>query len=278
MPGSCATTMTDVGARRRGGREQRARRGAVQLRVERDRDARARRRRPRPSSARAARCSRGSRRAGSRSRRAAAPCAARRAARGRSADGRGRRGAGSPQSDFACRTSASRIIGRTAFPARSSSTHSAASRTVRPSAASAVASTSTMSALRESRIGCRRARARARAAPTRRARRAPTPGIPVRRSGRTRRRRCRDGCRRRRDPAISSACGRDVGGAAAAHVVERDDGDARVRRAPRVGDGVGEVGDAELHDPRAGRGRPRRGAAPGSRSRRRRAGRSARRS
>ena len=49
-------------------------------------------------------------------------------------------------------------------------------------------------------------------------------------------------------PAISSASAATSASAAPPHVVERHDRDAPVGRAPGVGDGVREVGDAELHD------------------------------
>ena len=118
---------------------------------------------------------------------------------------------------------------------------------MRPSAASAVASTSTMSALR-SRASRASARTSARSSHA-----ASPPGTEAGHPG-------RDGAVAdvhvdiEMDAAATAArdlerLRGDVRGAAATDVVERDDGDAPVGRAPRVGDGVREVGDAELHDP-----------------------------
>ena len=88
---------------------------------------------------------------------------------------------------------------RAARPAANSSTHSAARRTVRPSAASVVASISTRSALAHARIGCRRAHERAQLPRGEPAGHRGGAGR-ARPNGRTRRRRHRGARGRRRRP------------------------------------------------------------------------------
>ncbi len=135
---------------------------------------------------------------------------------------------------------------REARPAANSSTHSAARRTVRPSAASVVASISTRSARAHARIGARGPHERAQL-PCRQA-----AGHRGRAGGRDRAVARVDVDVEVHGPAARARdlerLGHHVGRAPAVQLVAVDHRDAELGRAPRVGGRVREVGDADLHD------------------------------
>ena len=137
---------------------------------------------------------------------------------------------------------------RAARPAATSSTSSAARRTVRASGASAVASTSAMSI---DRTRCDARRPAARSARSSQAARPPgteagQPGATERSQTSTSRSTWTGPPRRAGD---LERLGHHVVDRPAVQLVAVDDRDAVRGRAARVGGRVGEVGDADLHDP-----------------------------